>query len=113
MRNLFRPLRRKILSTHLLLFLPEKNRSGHLVRTALRENLENLSSLHSQVDRTGLSLKRSKELEPLLDGELRFFFGNEMSASLDLTAADVVGNVVPGGCDVPKKRLSAPGRADP
>jgi hypothetical protein len=35
------------------------------------------------------------------------FFGNEMSASLDLTA-DVVGNVLPGGRDVAQKRLSAP-----
>jgi hypothetical protein len=34
------------------------------------------------------------------------FFGNEMSASLDLTAADVVGNVVPSGRDVAQKRLS-------
>jgi hypothetical protein len=33
------------------------------------------------------------------------FFGNEMSASLDLTAADVVGNVVPSGRDVAQKRL--------
>jgi hypothetical protein len=31
-----------------------------------------------------------------------------MSASLDLTAADVVGNVLPGGRDVAQKRLSAP-----
>src|SRR5229473_4120918 len=41
---LLRPLRWKVPSTHLLLFLPEKNRSGRLVRTALREDLENLSS---------------------------------------------------------------------
>src|SRR5216683_8248048 len=38
---LLRPLRWKVPSTHLLLFWPEKNRSGHLVRTALREDLEN------------------------------------------------------------------------
>src|SRR5713101_3008557 len=43
-RNFTSPFRWKVPSTHLLLFLPEKNRSGHLVRTALREDLENLSS---------------------------------------------------------------------
>jgi hypothetical protein len=56
----------------------------------------------------GSLLKRTKELERLLENELRFFFGNEMSASLDLNAADVVGNVLPGGRDVAQKRLSAP-----
>jgi hypothetical protein len=56
----------------------------------------------------GPLLKRSKEFEPLLDSELRFFFGNEMSASLDLTALDVIGNVLPGGRDVAQKRLAAP-----
>ena len=56
----------------------------------------------------GPLLKRSKELEPLLDGELGFFFGNEMSASLDLTAADVAGNALPSERDVAQKRLSAP-----
>jgi len=52
--------------------------------------------------RLGPLLKRTKELEPLLDDELRFFFGNEMSASLDLTALNVVGNVLPGGAMLPK-----------
>src|SRR6266852_174364 len=59
--------------------------------------------------RLGPLLKRTKELEPLLDDELRSFFGNEMSASLDLTALNVVGNVLPGRRDVAQKRLSAPG----
>jgi hypothetical protein len=56
----------------------------------------------------GPLLKRTKELKRLLDNELRSFFGNEMAASLDLTALDVVGNVLPGGRDVAQKRLSAP-----
>jgi hypothetical protein len=59
--------------------------------------------------RLGPLLKRTKKLEPLLDDELRSFFGNEMSASLDLTALNVVGNVLPGERDVAQKRLSAPG----
>src|SRR5712692_3744003 len=52
---LLRPLRWKVPSTHLLLFLPEKNRSGHLVRTALREDLENLSSSANHSGSSGLA----------------------------------------------------------
>jgi hypothetical protein len=55
-----------------------------------------------------LPLKRAKELKRLLDGELRSFFGNKMSASLDCTALYVVGNILPGGHDVAQKRLAAP-----
>jgi hypothetical protein len=56
----------------------------------------------------GPPLKRTKELEPLLDGELQSFFGDEMSASLDLTALDVIGNILPGGRDVAQNACPAP-----
>src|SRR6266849_6300121 len=93
---LLRPLRWKVPSTHLLLFLPEKNRSGHLVRTALREDLENLSSC------------TRKLTVPVLAWGGQAVLGNIAPAWQDVANDVRGGEIEHADISLPKKNRSSP-----